>query len=86
MTCRPAADKVTTVCTFNELIVTADKCVFDAHDYSTARLLDGDCKFEQSAENADLVVLKTGLDQCGTVLNFGDDAITYKVCFFTRYL
>jgi len=77
-TCRPAADKVTTECTMNELIVTVDKCVMAQHDYTTARLNSGDCKFEQVADNADLIVLKTGLDSCGTILDFGDDAITYK--------
>ena len=63
----------------NELIVTVDKCVMAQHDYTTARLNSGDCKFEQVADNADLIVLKTGLDSCGTILDFGDDAITYKV-------
>ena len=78
-TCRPASDKVTTQCTMNELIVTVNKCVFAAHNYETARLNDGNCKFEQNPDNQDEIVLKTGLDDCGTVLDFGDDAITYKV-------
>ena len=63
----------------NELIVTVDKCVMAQHDYTTAQLNSGDCKFVQDPDNADLIVLKTGLDDCGTILDFGDDAITYKV-------
>ena len=63
----------------NEFIVTVDKCVMAQHDYNTAQLNSGDCKFVQDPANADLIVLKTGLDECGTILDFGDDAITYKV-------
>lgn len=77
-TCRPASDKVTTQCTMNELIVTSDKCVFGSHDYTTARMLDGDCKFVEDENDSNKLVFKAGLDQCGTVLEFGDDAITYK--------
>jgi len=75
-TCSPEADKLTTTCTADSMIIRMNKCVMGDHDWTTATMATG-CAFEEDPDNTDEVVLTNGLEECGMELSFTDSSIVY---------
>ena len=81
--CRPMSDKIQTQCLSNAMEITVHKCVLQgSHDYTTARMSDGDCAFEKNDDRL-TVTMTNPLGECGMQLGYEDGQITYSVSYYS---
>ena len=81
LTCRPMSDKIQTQCLSNAMEITVHKCVLQgSHDYTTAKMSDGDCAFKKNDDRL-TVTMTNPLGECGMQLDYEDGQITYSVIF-----
>ena len=81
LTCRPMSDKIQTQCLSNAMEITVHKCVLQgSHDYTTAKMSDGDCAFKKNDDRL-TVTMTNPLGECGMQLDYEDGQIIYSVSF-----
>ena len=81
LTCRPMSDKIQTQCLSNAMEITVHKCVLqDSHDYTTAKMSDGDCAFKKNDDRL-TVTMTNPLGECGMQLDYEDGQIIYSVFY-----
>ena len=80
LTCYPSSDSITTMCGPNEMVIRMNKCVLEnSHDWTTAKMMDGDCAFAEDENDSDYVILRNGLDECGMELSYENNTLSYSV-------
>jgi len=76
--CRPMSDKIQTQCHSNAMEITLHKCVLaDSHDFTTARMSDGDCAFKKNDDQL-TVTMTNPLGECGMQLDYENGQIIYS--------
>ena len=85
MACRPMSDKIQTRCLSNAMEITLHTCVLqESHDYTTARMSDGDCAF-QTSDDGSTITLTNPLGECGMQLDYEDGEIIYSVSLYLAF-
>ena len=73
------SDKIQTQCLSNAMEITIHKCVLQgSHDYTTAKMSDGDCAFKKNDDRV-TVTMTNPLGECGMQLDYEDGQIIYSV-------
>jgi len=61
------------------MVIRMNKCVLEnSHDWTTAKMTDGDCAFAEDENDADYVILRNGLDECGMELSYENNTLSYS--------
>ena len=83
LTCYPSSDSISTLCGPNEMVIRMNKCVLEnSHDWTTAKMSDGDCAFAEDENDTDYVILRNGLDECGMELSYENNTLSYSVSHY----
>ena len=83
LTCYPSSDSISTLCGPNEMVIRMNKCVLEnSHDWTTAKMMDGDCAFAEDENDGDYVILRNGLDECGMELSYENNTLSYSVSHY----
>ena len=83
LTCYPSSDSISTLCGPNEMVIRMNKCVLEnSHDWTTAKMSDGDCAFAEDENDTDYVIIRNGLDECGMELSYENNTLSYSVSHY----